>query len=253
MKTKYFDLKNKRALISGGAAGIGSSIVEHLCEQGAEVYFFDIDKKEAKKTINKIKKKNFKIPIFINCNVKNIKKYKSSILKIIKKNGPIDILVNNASNDQRHSLEEITERYWDDRISLNLKHYLFAIQTVKKSMIKNKGGSIINLGSVSWIRGAVMFPAYSTAKAAIYGLTKSLARDLGQHNIRINSIAPGSVATKRQSKLWLNPKFKKEILDQQCLKKQILPEDVSKMVLYLASDVSSGCTKQNFTVDAGLI
>ena len=98
-----------------------------------------------------------------------------------------------------------------------------------------------------------MFPAYSTAKAAIYGLTKSLARDLGQHNIRINSIAPGSVATTRQSKLWLNPKFKKEILDQQCLKKQILPEDVSKMVLYLASDVSSGCTKQNFTVDAGLI
>ena len=253
MKTKYFDLKNKRALISGGAAGIGSSIVEHLCEQGAEVYFFDIDKKEAKKTINKIKKKKFKIPILVNCNVKNIKKYKSSILKIIKKNGPIDILVNNASNDQRHSLEEITERYWDDRISLNLKHYLFAIQTVKKSMIKNKGGSIINLGSVSWVRGAVMFPAYSTAKAGIHGLTRSLARDLGKHNIRINSIAPGSIATDRQSKLWLKPKFKKEILKNQALKKQLLPSDVSKMVLFLASDVSSGCTKQNFTVDAGLI
>ena len=253
MKTKYFDLKNKRALISGGAAGIGSSIVEHLCEQGAEVYFFDIDKKEAKKTINKIKKKNFKIHIFVNCNVKNIKKNKSSIIKIIKKNGPIDILVNNASNDQRHSLEEITERYWDDRISLNLKHYLFAIQTVKKSMIKNKGGSIINLGSVSWVRGAVMFPAYSTAKAGIHGLTRSLARDLGKHNIRINSIAPGSIATDRQSKLWLKPKFKKEILKNQALKKQLLPSDVSKMVLFLASDVSSGCTKQNFTVDAGLI
>ena len=138
-------------------------------------------------------------------------------------------------------------------MTINLKHYLFAIQAVKKSMIKNKGGSIINLGSVSWIRGAVMFPAYATAKAAIYGLTKSLARDLGQHNIRINSIAPGSVATKRQSKLWLNSIFKKEILDNQCLKTQILPEDVSRMVLYLASDVSSGCTKQNFTVDGGLI
>ena len=253
METKYFDLKNKRALISGGAAGIGSSIVEHLCEQGAEVYFFDIDKKEAKKTINKIKKKNFKIPIFVECNVKNIQKYKSSILKIIKKNGPIDILINNASNDQRHSLEEITERYWDDRMALNLKHYLFAIQTVKKSMIKNKGGSIINLGSVSWVRGAVMFPAYSTAKAGIHGLTRSLARDLGKHNIRINTIAPGSIATDRQSKLWLKPKFKKEILKNQALKKQLLPDDVSKMVLFLASDVSSGCTKQNFTVDAGLI
>ena len=235
MKTEYFDLKNKRALISGGASGIGSSIVEHLCEQGVEVYFFDIDKKEAKK------------------NIKNIKKYKLSILNIIKKNGPIDILVNNASNDQRHSLEKITEKYWDDRMAINLKHYLFAIQSVKKSMIKNKGGSIINLGSVSWVRGAVMFPAYSIAKAGIYGLTRSLARDLGKHNIRINSIAPGSIATARQSKLWLNPKFKKEILKNQALKKQLLPEDVSKMVLFLASDVSSGCTKQNFTVDAGLI
>ena len=252
MKVKYFDLKGKRALVSGGASGIGSSIVEHLCEQGVEVYFFDIDKKEAQKTIYRIKKKKFRIPTFIKCNIKKIQKYKSSILNIIKKKGPIDILVNNASNDQRHSLEEITEKYWDERMAINLKHYLFAIQTVKKSMVKNKGGSIINLGSVSWFRGAVMFPAYSIAKAGIYGLTRSLARDLGEHNIRINSIAPGSIATERQSKLWLNPKFKKEILKKQCLSRQLLPQDVSKMVLYLASDISSGCTKQNFTVDGGL-
>ena len=252
MKAQYFDLKGKRALVSGGASGIGSSIVEHLCEQGVEVYFFDIDKKEAQKTIYRIKKKKFKIPTFIKCNIKKIQKYKTSILNIIKKKGPIDILVNNASNDQRHSLEEITEKYWDERMAINLKHYLFAIQTVKKSMIKNKGGSIINLGSVSWFRGAVMFPAYSIAKAGIYGLTRSLARDLGEHNIRINSIAPGSIATERQSKLWLNPKFKKEILKKQCLSRQLLPQDVSKMLLYLASDVSSGCTKQNFTVDGGL-
>ena len=252
MKAQYFDLKGKRALVSGGASGIGSSIVEHLCEQGVEVYFFDIDKKEAQKTIYRIKKKKFKIPTFIKCNIKKIQKYKTSILNIIKKKGPIDILVNNASNDQRHSLEEITEKYWDERMAINLKHYLFSIQTVKKSMVKNKGGSIINLGSVSWFRGAVMFPAYSIAKAGIYGLTRSLARDLGEHNIRINSIAPGSIATERQSKLWLNPKFKKEILKKQCLSRQLLPQDVSKMVLYLASDISSGCTKQNFTVDGGL-
>ena len=252
MKAQYFDLKGKRALVSGGASGIGSSIVEHLCEQGVEVYFFDIDKKEAQKTIYRIKKKKLITPTFIECNIKKIQKYKTSILNIIKKKGPIDILVNNASNDQRHSLEEITEKYWDERMAINLKHYLFAIQTVKKSMVKNKGGSIINLGSVSWFRGAVMFPAYSIAKAGIYGLTRSLARDLGEHNIRINSIAPGSIATERQSKLWLNPKFKKEILKKQCLSRQLLPQDVSKMVLYLASDISSGCTKQNFTVDGGL-
>ncbi len=172
MKVKYFDLKDKRALVSGGASGIGASIVEHLCEQGVEVYFFDIDKKGAEKLISKIKKKKQKIPTFQFCNIKNIKKYKTLIQNIIKKKGTIDILVNNASNDQRHTLEEVTEKYWDERMAINLKHYLFAIQTVKKSMIKNKGGSIINLGSVSWIRGAVMFPAYSTAKAAIYGLTK---------------------------------------------------------------------------------
>ena len=197
MKVEYFDLRGKRALVSGGASGIGSSIVEHLSEQGVEVYFFDINKNEARKTINKIKKKKFKIPFFIECDIKNITKYKTSILKIIKKQGPIDILVNNASNDQRHTLENITEKYWDDRMAINLKHYLFAIQAVKKSMVKNKGGSIINLGSVSWVRGAVMFPAYSTAKAGIHGLTRSLARDLGKHNIRINSIAPGSIATAR--------------------------------------------------------
>ena len=252
MKVEYFDLRGKRALVSGGASGIGSSIVEHLCEQGVEVYFFDINKKEAQKTINKIKKKKLKIPTFMECNIKKIQKYKKKILDIIKTKGPIDILVNNASNDQRHNLEQITEKYWDERMAINLKHYLFSIQTAKKSMVKNKGGSIINLGSVSWVRGAVNFPVYSTAKAGIYGLTRSLARDLGKHNIRINSIAPGSIATERQSKLWLNPKFKKEILKNQCLKKQLLPEDVSKMVLYLASDVSSGCTKQNFIVDGGL-
>ena len=149
MKVQYFDLKDKRALVSGGASGIGASIVEHLCEQGVEVYFFDIDKKGAEKLISKIKKKKQKIPTFQFCNIKNIKKYKTLIQNIIKKKGTIDILVNNASNDQRHTLEEVTEKYWDERMAINLKHYLFAIQTVKKSMIKNKGGSIINLGSVS--------------------------------------------------------------------------------------------------------
>ena len=252
MKVQYFDLKNKRVLISGGASGIGSSIVEHFCEQGSEVYFIDINKKLAQKTISKIKKRKLKKPIFKECNIKNIKKYKSLIFNIIKTKGPIDILVNNASNDQRHTLEQITEKYWDDRIAINLKHYLFAIQAVKKGMIKNKGGSIINLGSVSWIRGAVMFPVYSSSKAAIYGLTRSLAKDLGKYNIRINSISPGSIVTERQSKLWLNSKFKKEIFKKQSLKKHLLPEDISKMVLYLASEVSSGCTKQNFTVDGGL-
>ena len=248
MFLKKQNLKNKIALVTGAGNGIGKACAIALAEAGASLIIVSRTKKDLDQVSKIIKKFRSKCISYV-CDVT---KY-SEIKSVIDSQKRIDILVNNASNDQRHSLEKITEKYWDDRMAINLKHYLFAIQSVKKSMIKNKGGSIINLGSVSWVRGAVMFPAYSIAKAGIHGLTKSLARDLGKHNIRINSIAPGSIATARQSKLWLNPKFKQEILKNQALKKQLLPEDVSKMVLFLASDVSSGCTKQNFTVDAGLI
>tara|TARA_Y100000590_G_C15694757_1_gene1004697 strand:+ start:742 stop:1491 length:750 start_codon:yes stop_codon:yes gene_type:complete len=248
MKVEYFDLINKKVFISGGADGIGSSIVEKFCEQKAEVIFVDINIKKAKKLIKNIKKKKIKIPKFFKCNVLDIKKLQS----IINKNGPFDILVNNAGNDERHSFENVNEKYFKNRIDMNLKHYFFSAKAVKKGMIKNKGGSIINLSSICWIRGAPGFILYSSAKSAIFGLTKSLARELGKYNIRVNSICPGSIATERQIKLWLKPKLKKEIMSLQCLNRQLLPDDIANMTLYLASDVSSGCTKQNFIVDAGI-
>ena len=248
MKVKYFDLKNKKVFLSGGADGIGSSIVEHFCEQGAEVIFIDINEKKAKELIKNIKKKNFKLPKFFKCNVLNIKK----LQKIIHEYGPFDTLVNNAGNDQRHSINEITQKYFKNRFDTNLKHYFFSAKAVKKGMIKNNGGSIINLSSICWIRGAPGFILYSSAKSAIFGLTRSLAKELGKYNIRVNSISPGSIATERQVKLWLKPKLKKENKSLQSLNKQLIPKDVSNMVLYLASDVSSGCTKQNFIVDAGI-
>ena len=248
MKVKYFDLIYKKFFISRGADGIGSSIVEHFCEQGAEVIFIDINEKKAKELIKNIKKKNFKLPKFFKCNVLNIKK----LQKIIHEYGPFDTLVNNAGNDQRHSINEITQKYFKNRFDTNLKHYFFSAKAVKKGMIKNNGGSIINLSSICWIRGAPGFILYSSAKSAIFGLTRSLARELGKYNIRVNSVSPGSIATERQVKLWLKPKLKKEIKSLQSLNKQLMPKDVSNMVLYLASDASSGCTKQNFIVDAGI-
>lgn len=253
MKVKYLDLENKKVFITGGGSGIGASIVEHFCQQNSEVYFVDINIKESKKLIKVIKNKNLKLPTFIECDLLNIKKLQDIIFKIIKEKGSIDILINNAANDQRHPIEEVTEEYWDNRMAVNLKHYFFTVQAVKESMIKKKEGSIVNMGSVSWMIGEGGMAAYTAAKSAVLGLTRSFARDLGKYNIRVNSIVPGSIATVRQKKLWLTPKYKKFLLEKQCLKRQLLPEDVARMVLFFASEQSSGCTNQSYLIDAGIL
>ena len=252
MKVKYSDLENKRVFVTGGGSGIGASIVEHFCEQNSEVYFIDIDIKASNKLINEIKKKKLKVPKFIECNILDIKKLQNIIKDIIGKKGPIHCLINSAANDDRHTTEQVDEQYWENRMSINLKHYFFAAQAVIKGMKKIKSGSIVNLSSVSWILGEGDKVVYETAKSAIVGLTRSFAQEFGKYNIRTNSVIPGSIATERQIKHWLTPKYKKLILDSQALKRQLKPEDVSKLVLFLSSDQSSGCTKQSFVVDAGI-
>ena len=252
MKATYSDLKNKRVFISGGGSGIGASIVEHFCEQESEVFFVDINKKASNKLLSELKKKGLKKPTFIECSVLNTKKLQATIKKIISAKGSIDVLVNNAANDDRHSTNDVDEKYWQNRIDLNLKHYFFAAQAVINGMIKRKNGSIINLSSVSWILGEGDKVVYETAKSAAIGLTRSFAQEFGKYNIRSNSITPGNIATERQIKNWLTPKYKKFILDNQALKRQLKPYDVSRLVLFLASDQSSGCTKQNFVIDAGI-
>ena len=153
MKVKYSDLKNKRIFITGGGSGIGASIVEHFCEQGSEVYFVDIDLKETKKLLNKIKKNKFRTPTFIECNLLDINKLEKTIKNIITKKGPIHALINNAANDDRHTTDQVDEKYWENRMAINLKHYFFAAKAVVKSMKKMKAGSIVNLSSVSWMLG----------------------------------------------------------------------------------------------------
>ena len=200
----------------------------------------------------KFKKKKIKAPHFIECNLLKIKKLENIIKKIIKSKGPIDILINNAANDDRHSTKQVDEKYWNNRMDVNLKHFFFTIKAVLRGMIQKKGGAIINLSSVSWMLGEGDKVAYETAKSAVIGLTRSFAREFGKYNIRCNSVTPGSIATERQIKHWLTPKYKKFILDKQCLKRQLKPADVASLVVHLSSDVSSGCTKQNFIIDAGI-
>ena len=249
----YPSLKNKVVLITGGAQGIGESIVEQFVKQESKVAFLDIDEKAAENLVNKISLEYKQTPLFVKCDLKDIDQLKNSISLVREKLGNISVLVNNAANDQRHSTDEVDEEYWDNRMAINLKHYFFMIKFVKNEMIKNGGGSIVNLGSVSWILGEGDKVGYETAKSAVVGLTRSFATELGKHNIRSNSVIPGSVATERQIKNWLTPEYKKWLMDRQCLKRQLLPKDVASLVLYLSSDVSSGCTKQNFLVDAGIV
>ena len=252
MKVTYSDLKNKKVFITGGGSGIGASIVEHFCEQNSEVYFVDINIKDSNKLINKLRKKKFRLPKFIECDLLDVTKLQNVIKNIITSKGPINVFVNNAANDQRHKTEEVDEKYWENRIGVNLKHCFFAAQAVVEGMKKLKNGSIVNLGSVSWMLGEGDKVIYETAKSAVVGLTRSFAQEFGTFNIRCNSVVPGSIATERQIKHWLTPKYKKLILEKQALKRQLKPEDVARLVLFLASDQSSGCTKQDFIVDAGI-
>ena len=227
-------------------------IVEYFCEQKSEVFFVDINIKDSNKLINKLKKKKFRLPKFIECDLLDVEKLQNVIKNIITSKGPINVLVNNAANDQRHKTEEVDEKYWENRIGVNLKHCFFAAQAVVEGMKKLKNGSIVNLGSVSWMLGEGDKVIYETAKSAVVGLTRSFAQEFGTFNIRCNSVVPGSIATERQIKHWLTPKYKKLILEKQALKRQLKPEDVARLVLFLASDQSSGCTKQDFIVDAGI-
>ena len=251
MSVIYSDLKDKKVFITGGGSGIGASIVEHFCEQGSNVFFIDINEKSSNKLVSNCKNKKFSVPTFINCDLLNIKFLQNTISKIISDNGAIDILVNNAANDERHSIDEVTEKFWNERMNINLRHYFFTVQSVKKAMIENKGGSIINIGSVSWMIGQGGMAAYTAAKSGVVGLTRSFARDLGEFNIRVNSVVPGWVMTERQIEKWLTPESEADMMKKQCLKHKLMPSDIAKTVLFFGSDQSSGCTNQDYIVDKG--
>ena len=248
----YPSLKNKTVLITGGASGIGASIVENFLQQGSKVAFLDKDKDLGNNLIDQLKQNNFK-PVFKECDLVDIEEMKNKINEIREELGLISILVNNAANDQRHNIDDVTPEFWDDRMNNNLRHYFFTSQSVYKDMKKIGNGSIINIGSYSWMLAQGGMPGYTTAKSAVMGLTRTLARDLGIYNIRVNSVVPGWIITERQKKLWLTPEIEKETLNRQCIKRLLNPNDISKTVLFFASDQSSGISAQNYVVDGGIV
>jgi NAD(P)-dependent dehydrogenase (short-subunit alcohol dehydrogenase family) len=250
---RYPSLRNKVVFVTGGASGIGRSIVEHFCDQGSKVAFVDIATEAATDLMRYLSEKGWNKPLFEAFDLRDIDHLKSTIERVGKQLGPITALVNNAGNDDRHSLDTVTSEYFDDRLAVNLKHQLFAAKFVRPQMRDAGGGSIINFSSITWTVADGDCVCYVTSKAAVVGLTRALATELGGENIRVNAIAPGWVMTERQTSLWLDEKGEQQIEARQALKGRLYPPDAARMVLWLAADDSRMCSKQTFVVDGGWI
>ena len=248
----YPSLTDRTVLISGGTTGIGADIVAQFAAQGAKVSFLGRNREAADKLVAAVLAEGARhVPLFLQCDVCDIPALQTAINTAREHFGPIAALVNNAANDQRHSVEETTVASWDNGMAVNLRHQFFAAQAVINDMQILGGGSIINLGSISWMNKTGGMPAYTTSKAAIQGLTRSLARDLGPYNIRVNTLVPGWVMTEKQIRLWVDEAGAREIDQMQCLKARLDSADISRMALFLAADDSKMCTAQDFIVDGG--
>jgi NAD(P)-dependent dehydrogenase (short-subunit alcohol dehydrogenase family) len=249
--SRHPGLKDRTVFIPGGGSGIGAAIVECFVDQGAQVAFVDIAAKSSRALCKALKEQYGRAPLFIRCDLKDIAALRKAIARTKAELGDIGVLVNNAANDQRHKWEEVTPAYWDERMATNLRPMFFAIQAVAPQMKRLGGGAIVNFGSVSWKLAQGNMPAYTSAKAAVHGLTRTMARDLGPLGIRVNTVVPGWVMTERQLALWVDKKANKTIDEMQCLKGRVMPVDLARMVLYLASEDSRMCSAQEFTVDGG--
>lgn len=245
----YPSLKGRTVFVTGGASGIGAEIVTGFAAQGAKVGFVDKDVAGSEALIARTEGDI----AFEACDLRDIENLKSAFAKLAERQGDAHVLVNNAARDDRHDWSEVTPEYWDERQQTNLRHMFFAMQAVAPAMIKAGGGSIINMGSNSWFEAVGNFPAYATAKAAVHGLTRTMARDLGGHRIRVNTVVPGWIMTDRQKELWVTPEALANHLGNQCLPDPIDPVYVARMVLYLASDDAAMCTASNFFVEAGSV
>ena len=245
----YPSLEGRKVIVSGGGSGIGEGLVEAFARQGAAVAFVDILGDPSEKLAERLSDAPI-APLFKICDVTDCEDYGVKILQMIDRLGGCDVLVNNAASDDRHSIEDVTPEYWDARMAVNLKHQFFAAKAVVGAMKDAGGGSIINMGSISWHLGLEDLVVYQTAKAATEGLTRSMARELGRDNIRVNTVIPGNVKTPRQMK-WYSPEGEAEIVGAQCLDGRIQPADIAAMVLFLASDDARFCTAHNYWVDAG--
>lgn len=248
----YPSLKGKPVLVTGGASGIGEVVVRAFAEQGASVGFVDMDEARSIELVEELKANGSNVA-FEPCDLRRIDQLQAAFSKLAGVIGAPLVLVNNAARDDRHGWEDVTPDYYDERIATNLRHMFFAIQTVAPGMIAAGQGSIINFGSNSWWEKTGGMPVYTTSKAAVHGLTRGMARDLGPHRIRVNTVVPGWVMTERQKTLWATPEALENHRAHQCLPDLIEPVYLARMVLFLASDDSAMCTANNYMVEAGSI
>ena len=250
--THYSSLRDRVVFISGGSSGIGAELVRAFAAQGARVAFCGTRTDGGQGLIDAVVAAGHIRPWYAACDVRDVVAYQSVLARVGQELGPVRVLINNAGRDDRHAMEDVTPEFWDDRMALNLKHYFFAIQAVAPGMTAAGGGSVINMGSVSWMRGRPNLVGYTTAKAGILGLTRTLARELGARNIRVNALVPGAIVTERQTALHRDPVADQQFLDAQCLKIRLDSGHVARVTLFLAADDSDGMTGQHILVDAGI-
>lgn len=247
---RYPSLAGTPVIISGGASGIGESLVRNFAAQGARVGFVDIAVAAGEKLAGELTAAGHTVR-FTPCDITDIEAYQAAIAGFAEAHGDALVLVNNAAHDQRHDWSEVTPAYWDDRMAVNLRHAFFAIQAVAPGMVRARRGSIINTGSISWMILTPSLPVYETAKAAMHGLTRAMARELGRSGIRVNSLVPGAILTERQLALWLDDATLQQIVDAQALASHVYPDDVARMALFLAAEDSAMISAQQFLVDGG--
>jgi NAD(P)-dependent dehydrogenase (short-subunit alcohol dehydrogenase family) len=245
----YPSLAGKVVFITGGGSGIGAALVARFAGQGSRVAFCDIDDDASQALVASLGPAAVR---YFRCDLRDIAALKSTVEAISGALGPVAVLINNAARDDRHAMESVTPEYWDERMAVNLRHQFFATQAVVPGMKAAGGGCIINMGSVSWMRARPGMVGYTTAKAAIHGMTRTLARELGSFGIRVNSLVPGAILTERQQRLWRTAEAERDFLDGQCLKFRLVADDVARPALFLASDEARAITGYDLIVDAGL-
>jgi NAD(P)-dependent dehydrogenase (short-subunit alcohol dehydrogenase family) len=249
----YPSLCNRRVLISGGASGNPETLVTHFAAQGARVAFLDIQDQAASSLVAQIEAAGHTRPLYLRCDLTDIDNLRTSVDEAITALGGLDVLINNAGNDRRHSIDEVTPELWDQLMAVNLRHQFFVTQAAIPTLRQSSFGSIINMSSIAWIIPSVGLPVYVAAKAAIVGLTRTLAHELGKDKIRVNAILPGAILTEKQRQTVLTPEYTAQILSNQALKRQLVPEEIARLALFLAADDSSAITGQSHIADGGWV